>query len=281
MKVLVFGAQGMLGKDLVPALTMKHQVFARDIEDLSITDRSRVQKEIEALRPQVVVNAAAYTDVDGCEARQELALAVNAEGVKNIALACSAIDAQMIHFSTDYVFDGSSPVPYREEDFPKPLNVYGHSKLQGEHYLQDILKNHLIIRTQWLYGKHGKNFVDTILKLAEQQKELRIVNDQKGSPTFTKDLSWAIEKLLATKAKGILHVTNSGSCTWYEFALEILKMRKAAKDEIQVTPISSAELARAAKRPLNSAFDCRRFETFTGQKMRPWEEALRDYLSEK
>ena len=280
MKILVFGARGMLGKDLVTALTAKHQVVARDIEDLDITNQTRVQIEIETFRPQVVINAAAYTDVDGCEARQELALAVNAEGAKNIALGCAAHSAQIIHLSTDYVFNGSSPNPYREEDLPNPLNVYGRSKLQGEHHVQNILKNHLIIRTQWLYGRHGKNFVDTIIKLAKQQKELRIVNDQKGSPTSTKDLSRAIEKLLETKAKGILHVTNSGSCTWYEFALEILEKSSAAKRGVQVIPITSAELARPAKRPANSVFDCRRFETFTGRKMRTWQEALQNYFSE-
>ena len=280
MKVLVFGARGMLGKDLVPALTGKHQVVARDIEDLDITDQTRVLKEIETLHPQVVVNAAAYTDVDGCEARQELALAVNAEGAKNIALGCAAHGAHMIHLSTDYVFNGSSPDPYREEDLPNPLNVYGRSKLQGEHYVQDILRNHLIIRTQWLYGRHGKNFVDTIIKLAKQQKELRIVNDQKGSPTSTKDLSRAIEKLLETKVKGILHVTNAGSCTWYEFALEILEKSSCAEHGVQVIPITSAELARTAKRPANSVFDCRRLENITGRKMRTWQEALQNYFSE-
>ena len=277
MKVLVFGARGMLGKDLVPALSVKHQVLARDIEDLDIADQQRVQKEIETLRPQVVVNAAAYTDVDGCEAKRELAFSVNAEGARNIAAGCAASNARMIHLSTDYVFDGTSSAPYREEDPPNPLNVYGASKLQGERQIREVLENHLIIRTEWLFGRHGKNFVDTILRLAAQQEELRVVNDQRGAPTFTKDLSWAIEKLLEKEAKGILHITNSGSCTWFEFARQIL--RDKGYDHVQVIPISSEELARPAKRPANSVMDCRRYEKLTGRMMRTWQEALQEYFS--
>jgi len=277
MKVLVFGARGMLGKDLVPALSVKHQVLARDIEDLDIADQQRVQKEIETLRPQVVVNAAAYTDVDGCEAKRELAFSVNAEGARNIAAGCAASNARMIHLSTDYVFDGTSSAPYREEDPPNPLNVYGASKLQGERQIREVLENHLIIRTEWLFGRHGKNFVDTILRLAAQQEELRVVNDQRGAPTFTKDLSWAIEKLLEKEVKGILHITNSGSCTWYEFARQILIEKKI--DHVSIVPISSAALTRPAERPANSVFDFHRFENLLGQKMRTWEEALKEYLA--
>jgi len=277
MKVLVFGARGMLGKDLVPALSVKHQVLGRDIEDLNIADQQRVQKEIETMRPQVVVNAAAYTDVDGCEGKRELAFSVNAEGARNIAAGCAASNARMIHLSTDYVFDGTSSAPYREEDPPNPLNVYGASKLQGERQIREVLENHLIIRTEWLFGRHGKNFVDTILRLAAQQEELRVVNDQRGAPTFTKDLSWAIEKLLEKEAKGILHITNSGSCTWFEFARQILKEKNI--DNGSIVPISSAALTRPAKRPANSVLDCHRFENLVGQKMRTWEETLKEYLA--
>jgi len=277
MKVLVFGARGMLGKDLVPALSVKHQVLGRDIEDLNIADQQRVQKEIETMRPQVVVNAAAYTDVDGCEGKRELAFSVNAEGARNIAAGCAASNARMIHLSTDYVFDGTSSAPYREEDPPNPLNVYGASKLQGERQIREVLENHLIIRTEWLFGRHGKNFVDTILRLAAQQEELRVVNDQRGAPTFTKDLSWAIEKLLEKEAKGILHITNSGSCTWFEFARQILKEKNI--DNGSIVPISSAALTRPAKRPANSVLDFHRFENLVGQKMRTWEEALKEYLA--
>jgi dTDP-4-dehydrorhamnose reductase len=267
----------MLGKDLIPILSGKEQVWARDIGDFDITDRKGVQREVEALQPQVLVNAAAYTDVDGCESKKEMAFAVNAEGAKNVALACAAIGGRMIHLSTDYVFDGSSRIPYREEDLPNPLNVYGSSKLQGERYIQAILENHLIVRTEWLYGRHGKNFVDTIVRHAGQQKELRVVDDQRGSPTFTRDLSFALERLIGMEARGILHVTNSGSCTWFEFARQILGEK--GYNHVQVIPISSEELARPAKRPASSVMDCRKYEKLTGSKMTPWKEALKEYLS--
>lgn len=278
MKILVLGAQGMLGKDLVAILSAENHVFARDIDDFDITDQKRVQKEIEALHPQIVINAAAYTDVDGCESKRELAFSVNSEGARSVAMGCAAARAQMIHLSTDYVFDGFSKIPYREEDPPAPLNVYGSSKLQGERNIQEILKDYLIIRTAWLYGRHGKNFVDTILWQAGQQKELRVVNDQRGTPTFTKDLSLAIKRLIRAETRGVLHITNSGSCTWFEFAQQILQEKGYANRDIQVIPISSAELARPAKRPAYSVMDCRRYEQITGNKMRPWEEALKDYL---
>ena len=273
----MLGAGGMLGKDLAPILSVKNQVWARDIDDFDITDQRRVQKEIEVLEPEVVVNTAAFTDVDGCESKREIAFAVNAVGGRNVALACAATGRRMIHLSTDYVFDGSSRTPYREEDPPNPLNIYGSSKLQGECYIQEILENYLIVRTEWLYGRHGKNFVDTILRNAERQKELRVVDDQRGSPTFTKDLSFALERLIGIEARGTLHVTNSGSCTWFEFARHILQEK--GYNHVQVIPILSTELARPAKRPVYSVMDCQRYEKLTGRKMRPWEEAIKEYLS--
>ena len=267
----------MLGKDLVPILSTKAQVWARDVGDFDITDPKRVQQEVEALRPQVLINAAAYTDVDGCESKKETAFAVNAEGARNVALASAAVGGRMIHLSTDYVFDGSSRIPYREEDIPNPLSVYGSSKLQGERYIQDILENYLIVRTEWLYGRNGKNFVDTILKLAAQRKELRVVDDQRGSPTSSRDLSFALERLIGIEARGILHVTNSGSCTWFEFARQILQEK--GQNHVQVIPISSEELGRPARRPASSLMDCRKYEMLTGSRMRPWKEALKAYLS--
>jgi len=279
VKVLILGARGMLGKDLVPIASAKNHVLGRDIDDFDITDQERVKKELIAVRPQVVINAAGYTDVDGCESKRELAFSANAEGARNVALGCAAIGAKMIHLSTDYVFDGSSRVPYREEDLPRPLNVYGSSKLQGERYIQEIMKNYLIIRTEWLYGRHGRNFVDTILRIATQQKELRVVDDQRGAPTFTKDLSSAIDRLIGTEARGILHVTNSGSCTWFEFAGQVLREKNPTNREVQIIPISSTELARPARRPAYSLMDCQRYEQLTGSKMRSWQEALKEYLS--
>jgi dTDP-4-dehydrorhamnose reductase len=269
----------MLGRDLVPIASARNHVLGRDMDDFDVADRGRVQKELLALRPQVVINAAAYTDVDGCESREELAFSVNAEGARNIALGCAAIQAKMIYLSTDYVFDGSARLPYREEDSPNPLNVYGRSKLQGERYIQETLENHLIIRTEWLYGRHGRNFVDAILKKATQQAELRVVDDQRGTPTFTKDLSLAIDRLIGIEARGILHVTNSGSCTWFDFARQILREKNPAQQEVRVVAISSTELARPARRPAYSVMSCQRYEQLTGSSMRPWKEALREFLS--
>ncbi|MGC8808764.1 MAG: dTDP-4-dehydrorhamnose reductase [bacterium] len=277
MKILVLGARGMLGQDLVPLLSLNYEAIARDIQDFDITNAQRVEEEILRLKPQVVINAAAYTDVDGCESNRELALSVNAKGAGNIAQACALIQAKLIHLSTDYVFDGSSADPYQEDDRPNPLNVYGLSKLQGELAIKESGAAYLIIRTQWLYGAHGRNFVDTIIKAAQKEKELRVVNDQRGSPTYTKDLSSAIKEILEKNAQGIIHVANSGSCTWYEFAKEILQ--QLGMKQIPIKPISSAELARPAKRPANSVLNCQKFEKISGRKMRPWQEALRDYLT--
>jgi dTDP-4-dehydrorhamnose reductase len=280
MKILLLGARGMLGTDLLPILAGKHEVVGKDIEHFDLTNSERVQEEIACSRPAVVINAAAYTDVDGCESHRDLAFAVNAEGARNVARACSRSETAMIHFSTDYVFDGRSPIPYEEDAPPHPLNVYGKSKLQGEHYIQEILGNYLIIRTAWLYGAHGKNFVDTILRLAAQKDELRVVNDQRGAPTFTKDLARAVDAVVSRGIQGILHVINSGSCTWFEFARKILEIKKPLNDRLRVVPISSKELARPAPRPANSVLDCTRFGRLTGETMRPWDIALKEYLGE-
>ncbi len=277
MKILVLGARGMLGQDLVPLLSSDHEVIPRDIQDFDITDAQRVEEEIGQIKPQVVINTAAYTDVDGCETNKEIAFSVNASGAANVARACVLAKARLIHLSTDYVFDGSSADPYREEDPPNPLNTYGQSKWQGEAAIRKSGVDYLIIRTQWLYGAHGRNFVDTIIKAAQKEKRLRVVNDQRGSPTYTKDLSQAIKELLGRDARGILHVTNSGFCTWFEFAKEILG--EMSMSEVHIEPISSAELARPAKRPANSVLNCQKFEKITGVKLRPWPEALKDYLS--
>ncbi len=279
MKVLVLGARGMLGRDLVPLVSRKHEVSCKDIQDFDITDRQIALNQIGACRPDWVINAAAYTDVDGCESKAELAFAVNAEGARNVALGCARADCRLIHLSTDYVFDGESRTPYPIEGVsPNPRNVYGASKLQGERYVQESLEEHLILRTAWMYGKHGKNFVDTIVRLGKEKEELRVVNDQRGSPTFTRDLSEAILRLLEEKARGIVHVTNSGECTWFDFARRILELALPER-KVRVIPISSKELARPAARPPYSVLDCSRYESITGLKIRHWEEALKEYLS--
>jgi dTDP-4-dehydrorhamnose reductase len=278
MKILLLGAQGMLGRDLQPILSAKHEVLGKDIQDFDITQRDQVAEEITACRPDVVINAAAFTDVDRCESDREMAFSVNGMGALHVALACALSGCRLIHFSTDYVFDGASRTPY-PEDFPAhPLNVYGESKLQGELYVRKALKDHLIVRTAWLYGRHGKNFVDAILRLAGERDELRVVDDQRGSPTFTRELGQAVSRLVEKNIRGILHVTNYGSCTWFEFARKILELKKIMPEETRVVPIPSSELSRPARRPAYSVLDCSRLEQTTGFRMRTWEEGLKEYL---
>jgi dTDP-4-dehydrorhamnose reductase len=276
MTILVIGAKGMLGKDLVPILSTEHKVVGMGHEEIDIRDEEAVKGVFQRLQPNLVINAAAYTEVDESEFQPEKAYSVNAEGARHVAEACAMIHARLFHLSTDYVFDGLSPRPYREEDPPNPMNVYGATKLKGEKLIREILNESLIIRTAWLYGHHGRNFVKAILGQAAQKKEIRVVNDQRGSPTFTQDLSRAILHLIPTAAKGIVHVTNSGSCSWFEFAQEILTEKGIG--EVVVVPISSEELKRPARRPANSVLDCSLYKSLTGQTMRSWKEGLRDYI---
>ena len=276
MRVLVLGAQGMLGRDLVEILPPSYEVIGWDLQDLDVTRAEQTNEKIARLHPRFIINCAAYTDVDACETKSGLAFAVNSEGVRNLAIAALAIQARLIHLSTDYVFDGASQRPYQENDPPFPLNLYGQSKLRGEILLRESGADHLIVRTAWLYGPRGRNFVEAILRQAEAGKELRVVDDQQGSPTFTRDLSLAIRDLLGCGESGIFHVTNSGSCTWCDFAREILKQKGIGA--IKVHPISTEELGRPAKRPNFSLLDCSRYERVAGKKMRPWKEGLRDYF---
>ncbi len=269
----------MLGRDLQPLLSIRHEVLGVDLPELDITRREQTQEVIAAHRPDTVINLASWTDVDGCESQRERAFGVNAQGALHVAQACAAARVRLIHLSTDYVFDGTSPIPYTEGDPPRPLNVYGESKLRGESGVQEAGGNYLVLRTAWLFGSHGKNFVDTILRLSSRQTEIRVVNDQKGTPTYTRDLCRAIELLVGLEERGIIHVTNSGACTWFEFAGKILALKHPAASSVRLVPISSAELGRPAKRPANSVLDCSRFERITGWKMRSWEEGLKEYLA--
>jgi dTDP-4-dehydrorhamnose reductase len=278
--LLVIGAKGMLGRDLLGVLHSSFpddEVVGWDIEEIDIQKGEESVFKIEKLRPDIVVHVAAYTDVDGCERDEEKAFAVNAEGTKYVALAVSRCRAKVIYLSTDYVFDGNKREPYVESDLPHPLNVYGRSKWQGEQYVQELVKNSLIIRTQWLYGKYGKNFVASILQQARVKKGLSIVNDQIGSPTYTADLAKAISVLIQFNAQGIFHVANSDRCTWFTFGQAILSL--SGMNEVKVIPISSEALDRPAVRPSYSVFNCQKLKEKTGLTLRPWPEALKDYLA--
>lgn len=278
----------MLGADLCQKLEGDYEVYGTDIVQRTaytvhrfvkgdITEPKSIAHVINMIKPDIVIHAAAWTDVDGCELDSKKAYRINSEGTKNIALACWAAKAPLIYISTDFVFDGKKKGTYTETDKPNPISVYGDSKYKGEIYIKRILAKYYILRTSWLYGKNGRNFVDIILKKAKMEKALKVVNDQVGSPTYTKDLAKAIHALLKrVKGYGTYHISNSGSVSWYEYAKEILKV---ANIKIPVTPISSFELARPAKRPAMSVLDNSKFIKFTHYRMRPWKKALAEYLS--
>jgi dTDP-4-dehydrorhamnose reductase len=279
-RILVIGAKGMLGRDLMGILQStfsKDEIIGWDIDEMDIQKKDESITKIEKLRPEIVIHIAAYTDVDGCELDQEKAFAVNAEGTKHMALAASKCHAKMVYLSTDYVFDGEKGEPYLEGDPPHPLNVYGQSKLMGERYVQEGVRDFLIIRTQWLYGPFGRNFVGSILKQAKEKSVLSIVNDQVGSPTYTVDLARTISELIQLEARGVFHVANSDFCSWYAFGQAILKL--SGVNRVKVFPISSKELARPAARPSYSVLSCQKLKKETGLTMRSWSEALKDYLS--
>jgi dTDP-4-dehydrorhamnose reductase len=282
--ILVIGANGMLGRDLVETLhstfrinqNLNWDVIGWDIEDIDIRKESETVAKIERLQPNVVVNVAAYTDVDGCELLEEKAFAVNAEGMKHVALGALKGRSKVVYLSTDYIFDGEKKEPYLEEDPPHPLNVYGRSKWKGEQYVQELAKDALIIRTQWLYGKYGKNFVTSILRQATEKKVLSIVNDQIGSPTYTPDLSKMICALIQRNASGVFHVVNRDLCSWYTFGQAILKF--SGISGVKVIPISSKESDRPAPRPSYSVLSTKKLKQETGMSLRPWHEAIKDYL---
>lgn len=262
IKTLIIGAEGMLGADLCKifpdALKLTRQ-------DLDVTDEKQVNYLIKKLKPNIVINAAAYTDVDGCEDNIELAFEVNGYGPGYIAEACSEVRAQLIHFSTDYVFDGSKR-EYAESARTNPINVYGESKLLGEQKIIQALDNYKIIRTSWLFGVNGGNFVNTMLSLSSQVESVKVVNDQYGKPTYTKDLAYKTSEIIDLES-GIYHITNEGTCTWYEFASAIIE---------NVEPCSSSEYQRKANRPKYSVLTNTKTEP-----LRHWKYALNDYLTER
>jgi len=277
-RILVLGAHGMLGRDLTEVLRSSSQgeVVPWDLGEIDIREETKTVKKIGELRPDVIVNAAALTRVDDCESQAEQAFAVNAEGMKHVALAALRCQAKVVYLSTDYIFDGEKREPYLEDDPPHPLNAYGRSKWKGEEYVRTLLKDWLIVRTQWLYGKHGKNFVTSILEQTKEKNELRIVDDQVGSPTYTVDLSKILSTLIQKKAEGIYHATNNGTCSWCEFGQAILQLSGLGK--IRVIPISSQELKKPATRPAYSVLGCEKLTATMGVTPRSWIEALRDYL---
>ncbi|MBI1961322.1 MAG: dTDP-4-dehydrorhamnose reductase [Parcubacteria group bacterium] len=277
MKTLIVGASGMLGVELAKAFADDKPTLW-DIDEIDITDPNQVHDKVGTLAPELIINAAAYTNVDACEENEELATRVNGAAVGHLADVASRLGATLVHYSTDYVFDGSKQAGYSEEDMPNPINAYGRSKLAGERAIMKASKpltrssplSYYLIRTAWLYGHGGKNFVETMLSLAEKGEPIKVVDDQIGSPTYAPDLAQATAELVASKAEsGIYHRTNSGITSWYGFAKAIFGVY--GKD-VDVSPCTTSEYPRPAKRPSYSVLQSTKLPP-----LRAWQEALGDY----
>jgi dTDP-4-dehydrorhamnose reductase len=276
MRVLVTGAGGMLGRALQEKLQGAHTLFLWGREEADLTDEAQVRAAARGIAFDAVVHAAAMTDVDRCETEPARALAVNRDATRNVAELARDRGALLAYVSTDYVFDGTKRSPYLEEDPVAPINAYGRSKLEGERAAASSGAKALVVRTSWLFGPGGKNFVDTIASKLERGERLRVVDDQKGSPTYTRDLAHAIELLLRRGATGTVHATNTGTTTWYGLAREIARGRGS---DAPIAPVTTEEFPRPAPRPRYSVLSGARFRAWTGENLRRWEEAVAHYLA--
>jgi len=276
MRVTIFGASGLLGKELMRE-SGGDTVTGLTSQDVDIRDADRVLQVLRETRPEWVILAAAYTDVDGCESNQDLAFAVNRDGALNVAAAAKQVGARLLFFSSDYVFDGKKSAPYETADERNPQSVYGRTKAEAEIRLLELVPDCCIARTSWLFGIGGKCFPDTILKLAASRPALDVVNDQRGCPTYVVDLARAIIQLCGENARGIVHVTNAGDCTWFDFAADIVK---SAGLSTIVRPVNSQQMARPAPRPAYSVLSPASLQRL-GIEMPSWHDALRRYLEQR
>jgi dTDP-4-dehydrorhamnose reductase len=288
MKILITGAKGQLGTQIIKMLQSMNselgsvnsvynsaEVVGIDVDQLDITDINAVKAYVSDLKPNVIINCAAYTNVDACEANEDLAFKVNSIGPRNLAIAAEDIAAKLVHISTDYVFSGTGTVPYKEYDITNPQSVYGSTKRMGEEYVKQFSSKHFIVRTAWLYGYYGNNFVKTIMKAAKEKGHLDVVDDQRGNPTNAEDLAYHILKLALAEEYGIYHCTGTGECSWYDFASRIVEY---ANIQCTVNPTTSDKINRAAKRPTFSSLDNMMLRCTVGDEMRQWEEALRVFI---
>ncbi len=294
-KIALLGASGMLARKVrEKASAAGYAISLFDLPDFDMTDQAQVLQEMTRLQPDVIINCAAFTNVDGAETEQDLAMVVNGTSVGYLAEAALTVDAILIHISTDYVFDGQKKTPYVEGDETNPQSVYGRTKLAGEQaIIQSGLDKYFIIRTSWLYGPCGNNFVETILRLAAEREELRIIADQVGTPTYTGDLADAIFRLIEAVASpqspgpspfGIYHFANEGQCSWYEFAEEIISLAKTQGLPIKsqrILPIRTDEYPLPARRPAYSVFSKEKYLVATGAEIPGWKDSLTDYLSNR
>ncbi len=284
MKVLVIGANGQLGADLCKALE-GFEVIGLTHQEVEVCNFKLTKEVLTNLKPDVIINTAAYLKVDECESNEEKAYLVNAIGSRNVAVISEELGAKLIYISTDYVFGEQVKVglPLKEFDSPAPLNVYGRSKLAGESFVKHLCHKYFIVRTSALFGMRGAsgkggNFVETVIRLASEERELKVVDDQVFSPTYTKDLARKISELLPTGYYGVFHITNRGACSWHDFAKEVVKL---AGFKTSVIPVSSREHPQKARRPSYSVLDNYHLRLLGMDDMRPWQEALQDYMKEK
>lgn len=276
MRVLVLGSGGQLGSELCRVME-EHDLIPTKHSEVDVSRLPSLVEFSKQVRPEVVINATGYTDVDGCEANRERAFLVNAIGARNAAIAAREAGAELIHISTDYVFDGRKEEPYVECDMAMPLSNYGWSKLMGERMAMEQNPRTFILRIAWLYSLAGRNFVKTILALARDRDELCIVNDQRGTPTFAGDVAMQIKLLMGTESYGLYHCTSQGSCTWCDFAREILRL---AKIPVRVKPVTSAEYPRPARRPAYSVLDNLMLRVQGLDIMPPWQDSLAMHIGE-
>ncbi|MDH2881571.1 dTDP-4-dehydrorhamnose reductase [Bacillus cytotoxicus] len=277
MKVLVTGAKGQLGQDILRLLeNSPWEVFGFGREELDITDKEQVNNRVFTIQPNIIIHTAAYTQVDQAESDEQTAFKVNGEGTKYMAQAAEKIGAKFCYISTDYVFDGTKNEPYKIDDQTNPQTVYGKSKLAGEQYTQKYCSKYFIVRTSWVFGLYGNNFVKTMLHLATDKEKLGVVHDQIGAPTYTNDLARFIVELVQSNKYGVYHASNSGVCSWYEFAKEIFKQ---ANINITVNPLSTEEFPRPATRPKYSVLDKGMIQQNGFNEFPHWKEALGDFLN--
>lgn len=292
MKILITGSNGQLGNELqkivatgkaeigaVSEEIKNAEVFAMDVDTLDITNLEQVKKVLNEVKPDVVINCAAATNVDGCEANQDLAFKINSLGPRNLAMVAEELRAKIVQVSTDYVFSGVGETPLKESDLVAPVSVYGKTKLLGEEFVRDFSSKYYIVRTAWLYGYVGHNFVYTMMKLGKDRDTLSVVNDQLGNPTHANDLAYHILKLIQTEEYGVYHCTGKGECSWYDFASEIMKL---SGRNCTVNPCTSIEYKsmypNSADRPAYSSLDNMMLRCTVGDEMRDWKDALKTFM---
>jgi dTDP-4-dehydrorhamnose reductase len=274
VRIALTGSNGMLGHD-IKKVFKDIELAALTRKDLDITSLDQSVSRIKDISPDYLIHSAAYTDVDGCEQDPEKAYRVNGIGTRNLTIACEEVKCPILYISSDYVFDGAGKEPYKEWDQPGPVTRYGRSKLMGEQYVNSFTTRFYIVRTSWLYGKHGKNFVDTICRLLSEKDEIDVVDDQVGSPTYTYDLALTLRELIG-KGYGMYHITNSSHCSWFEFAQEIASLKSS---KTRIVPTTTDKFNRPAKRPAYSVLDNTLLRLEGIGELRHWKDALREYLS--